>query len=1151
MTTNKRGGRVLAMLLTFVLLVSLCPLTPAADNTVRIGSEGELKAFAEKCASDRYSDGLTALLTADIDLGGTEVSIPIFLGTFDGNGHRITGLKATSENGRLALFGRIEKGGVVKDLQLEGEVSPAGTQDHVGGLAGENAGRIENCRFSGVVVGTEAVGGLVGVNEADGTISGSSAAGVVRGKRLTGGIVGENAGSVVRCANEAAVNTTVSEEDLAAAELEALDSAVYDLLKNRDHDHDVAVTTDTGGVAGHSTGVLQSCENRGTIGYPHVGYNVGGIVGRQSGYISNCQNHGEILGRKDVGGIVGQMTPDITLQSAAGGLDELQTELNTLQALIDRTLGDADTASSTLSGQLDQISGYAASARENAGALTGQLGDFVDNNVAAVNGTALLIERYLAKLSPIADNLADAAAGATDTLGEVRALVAILNETTGYNEQFLLDLKDVCAETTQGTNDLRDGVDALERAFALLGSDRTHPDMSQLTADLDTLATATGTLNEITSQALAELETNGFISEETGRALAEAVRDVLDARAAVERDLADILQNTDFSGLIDQDIETLRQFAREMQTAAGAFSSAATHMQAALDALGRGMDTLRNLNTQFSEAAAQLDTTLATAKRISASLEQALRKTTQWADDLAAEEPPTFSPLGTDFRDSSDALNASLGGIGNTLSSLNASLSTSGATLLSDLRAINDQFMKVMNLFLNLVHETQNVDYSDVIEDVSEESLQSAVQGKVQECLNDGVVEADRNVGGVVGSMAVEYDFDPEDDLVPDDRSGRFTYQTRAILLNCQNSGAVSAKRSCAGSVVGRMDIGTVSGCGGFGDVTSESGDYIGGVCGFSLSPIKNSFAKCTLSGGKYVGGIVGSGKRVSDCAAMVEITSDSPLRGAIAGEITGEYTGNRFVSDTLAGVDRISLAGRAEPITYADLLTLDKLPDEMRHLTLRFVADDTELKRLTFDYGDSFPADVAPEIPPKDGNYAAWDKTDFANLRFDTTVTAVYTPYVTTVAGQYSRQNGRPVFLIEGDFDATAAMDAEEEILKGDELPAAARWLSREALESWTLTLPADGAETHRVHYLAPDGATENLRVFVKQDGAWQETDTTAFGSYLVTELSGTQATIAVVREKVFWWVWAAPVLALLLVVGVILLIARHHVRRKRRKKA
>ena len=396
---NKRNGsrRAGAVLILLALLLSLCPAGLAASGEVRIGSAGELADFAAKCASDSYSRGLTAVLTDDIDLGGTAVYIPIFLGTFDGGGHTIRQLDLSSGESRLALFGRIERGGTVKNLRVEGSITPSGSQSTVGGIAAENYGRIDTCVFAGTVIASEQVGGIAGLNEAGGVITACRVAGVIQGKRFTGGIVGENAGSVVRCTNLAAVNTSVTDEELDMEELGNLDSTVYDLLKNRSIDNETGTLTDTGGIAGHSTGVLQSCENHGSVGYPHVGYNVGGVAGRQSGYISNCKNSGEIQGRKDVGGLVGQMAPDITLQTSSDSLEELQDELNTLHAMLSRTMDDAEMVSDDVSAQLTQVTDYADSARTHAGDLVDQVQEFTDANIEAVNSVSLLAERYVSR----------------------------------------------------------------------------------------------------------------------------------------------------------------------------------------------------------------------------------------------------------------------------------------------------------------------------------------------------------------------------------------------------------------------------------------------------------------------------------------------------------------------------------------------------------------------------------------------------------------------------------------------------------------------------------------------------------------------------------------------------------------------------------
>lgn len=89
--------------------------------------------------------------------------------------------------------------------------------------------------------------------------------------------------------------------------------------------------TDTGGIAGLSSGKFTTASNTGTIGYQHVGYNVGGVAGRVSqGYLQNCTNTGAVYGRKDVGGIVGQLEPFLEISYLTDNLTKLDEESDTL-----------------------------------------------------------------------------------------------------------------------------------------------------------------------------------------------------------------------------------------------------------------------------------------------------------------------------------------------------------------------------------------------------------------------------------------------------------------------------------------------------------------------------------------------------------------------------------------------------------------------------------------------------------------------------------------------------------------------------------------------------------------------------------------------------------------------------------------------------
>lgn len=1125
---NPFSVRLISGLLALLLLLSLCPVAFAAENTVSIGTLKELKGFAKRCSSDYYSNGLSVVLTADIDTGGEAVSIPVFLGSFDGQGHKITSLKLTESNSDYGLFSRIEDGATVKNLTVEGEVIPSGAQSFVGGIVGKNAGTVENCRFSGVVMGGSSVGGIAGSNS--GTLTGCTASGVVRGTQYTGGITGQNSGTLLRCDNAAAVNTTVSEADVAAADLENLESTFYSILK-REEVTENAVTSDTGGIAGYSTGAIQSCTNTGSVGYPHVGYNVGGIAGRQNGYLASCINRGEVQGRKDVGGIVGQMVPDITLQFSESGLDELQGELNTLQSLINRTLDDAQAASDNISGRISRISGYADSARDSASSLTGQLVDFTNDNIDTTNNILLLVERYLDKIAPIMDDLNAASGSVTQTIADARNLLDMLDDTSAYNDTALSQLQGFCSEMASACDAMLGGLDALESAFSLIQDGSAAPDTSQLRESIAVLRSAADSLQVTIGQAIAEFEANGSVSPETAAQLKAGTLAVLNSYGEVCRNFADVLINTDFGALRQQNEETLREILTSLQTAMDSFYTATSHLGSAMGYLHDALGTLRSINEQMEDILGQLDAVLSSAQQSAAAMTSAISRAAQWVRELSGEDIGGFPPLGPAFSESNNALNTSLSGISNELSALNSELTGSNATLLSDVRAVNNQFMKVMNLFLNLLNNTQDVDYTDVFEDVSEEVLQSTTRGKVLECTNYGAVTADRNAGGISGAMAIEYDADPEDDLLSSGkRSTRFTYQTKAILQACNNYGTVEAKKSCAGGIAGRMDLGTISGCGGWGNVTSESGDYVGGVAGLSISSIRTSYAKCTLSGGKYVGGIAGSGGKLSDCISMVEISSYTQLDGAIAGELTGEYTGNRFVSDTLAGVDRVSLSGKAEQISYDALKEMENIPENFLHLTLRFVADDTTLLEQQFDYGDSFSEEIYPTAPDKEGFYVRWNREDLSDLRIDTVVTAEYEPYITTLASKIER-DGHPTVLVEGKY-------REEDCLQAESASDPKSLLS-DAAEVWTLTFPDAGQGIHTVRWRSPEDGT-TYTIYEKKDNRWEKVHSDAVGQYLCFDLSGNQFAV-VPSSHTAWWVWAAAAMCLVAFFGAIALVRRH----------
>lgn len=168
-------------------------------KTYTVYNADGLLAWAEAAQSDL---SFNCTLTADIDLTGKKWT-PIgdgvtseygYQGTFDGQGHRITGLAITTDNPSgesAALFGGIGGNGEVKNLQLvdvdfnviqngvasgiamsnygtitacsvTGDLSSTG--GYVGGIATSNIGSIIGCWFDGNLTSGLGNGGIAGLN---------------------------------------------------------------------------------------------------------------------------------------------------------------------------------------------------------------------------------------------------------------------------------------------------------------------------------------------------------------------------------------------------------------------------------------------------------------------------------------------------------------------------------------------------------------------------------------------------------------------------------------------------------------------------------------------------------------------------------------------------------------------------------------------------------------------------------------------------------------------------------------------------------------------------------------------------------------------------------------------------------------------------
>ena len=342
MKRNKLLGIVVALLLLSPALPAWADEAPGAELTIQ--STEEFLQFAENCRLDSFSKDLTVKLTADIDLTGQSFSgIPVFCGTFDGNDHTISGVTLHFSGSYAGLFRYVTDSAKVLRLNVTGKFSSTGSSSYTGGIAGSNAGLIQDCTFSGSVSGIDCIGGIAGINTETGVIENCTVNGSLYGNHFTGGIAGNNSGIIKNCVNYGSVNTQLQQNnvDLSDITLDALTGS-----------ESAATVTDIGGIAGISSGYISQCQSNGNIGYPHIGYNIGGIAGSQTGYISNCTNTGIISGRKEVGGIVGQLEPVVAITYTVDTLQILQQQLNDLSYAVDST---ANHIGNTVSGVRKQF----------------------------------------------------------------------------------------------------------------------------------------------------------------------------------------------------------------------------------------------------------------------------------------------------------------------------------------------------------------------------------------------------------------------------------------------------------------------------------------------------------------------------------------------------------------------------------------------------------------------------------------------------------------------------------------------------------------------------------------------------------------------------------------------------------------------------
>ena len=284
-----------------------------------------------------------------------------FTGTFDGGGYVLSNLHinasgttedATPDHG--GLFGRIGKGGEVKNLGLEDvDVTVSSTlEDEIfaGALAADNRGTITRVRSTGSVTGTTSrvatnswvnAGGLVGRNDKGGSGSGAYE-GVIRVGYSEASISGKgrsNAnGAEARAGGLVGTNKGTIAASLATGRVEATRISAGNSPR----------TADAGGLVGDHRGTIIASYATGAVSSYGNWVNAGGLVGENNSgaTITASYSTGAATGdstsgndKEEIGGLVGKSGGTVTnsywdattsgQSSSGGGTSKTTSELQT------------------------------------------------------------------------------------------------------------------------------------------------------------------------------------------------------------------------------------------------------------------------------------------------------------------------------------------------------------------------------------------------------------------------------------------------------------------------------------------------------------------------------------------------------------------------------------------------------------------------------------------------------------------------------------------------------------------------------------------------------------------------------------------------------------------------------------------------------
>ena len=350
--------KILSLLVTMGLAASLVPVSVFADGTevwdgsvaesfaggkgtkddpYQIATGSQLAYFAKRVNAEEYGEKYADTyfeLTEDIDLGGKEWTPVgetvadlimggheyfVFSGNFDGNGYTIKNLTIGTETSPYSgdvcgLFGATS--GTIEDVVLEnvsinyvgGKRSSAYYFRMAGALVGYSMGDIVNCTVTGLdmkagsdgsYVALNSIGGLVGIQDGDTTVSHSRVSGKIEESTKQGN-VGGFVGTLVKgssakyCGADVSVEVTGNGRGIAVGGFVGIGNGTTTdetLIENCYATGNITGAEYAGGFVGNISGLnISNCYAKGDVSKCFVGASFMGTDAASNNYYGTVKN---------------------------------------------------------------------------------------------------------------------------------------------------------------------------------------------------------------------------------------------------------------------------------------------------------------------------------------------------------------------------------------------------------------------------------------------------------------------------------------------------------------------------------------------------------------------------------------------------------------------------------------------------------------------------------------------------------------------------------------------------------------------------------------------------------------------------------------------------------------------------------------------